>query len=121
MKTKLPYNVNAAAYVAALESLTDLGHLRRKVKAINKERGRLFRKLEKTGYLQPFPSEANFILCRVLDGKAMDIYEGLQKDGIFIRYFDAPLLRNYLRISVGRPEHTDALMEALAKIANSGG
>jgi len=32
-----------------------------------------------------------------------------------VRYFDTPLLRNMLRISIGKPEHTDALIEALAK------
>ncbi|HCP60524.1 MAG TPA: histidinol-phosphate transaminase, partial [Dehalococcoidia bacterium] len=33
-----------------------------------------------------------------------------------IRYFDLPLLRNSLRISVGRPEHTDAVIKALREI-----
>jgi histidinol-phosphate aminotransferase len=44
------------------------------------------------------------------------IHEGLQKKGIFVRYFDTPLLRNSLRISVGKPEHTDALIEALKEL-----
>jgi len=30
-----------------------------------------------------------------------------------VRHFDTPLLRGYLRISVGLPEHTDALLRAL--------
>jgi histidinol-phosphate aminotransferase len=63
----------------------------------------------------PLPSEANFILCRVVGGDALEIKQGLEKKGIFIRYFDTPLLRNMLRISVGKPEHTDVLVEALAK------
>jgi len=44
----------------------------------------------------------------------LEIKQGLEKKGIFIRHFDTPLLRNMLRISVGKPEHTDALIEALA-------
>ena len=33
-----------------------------------------------------------------------------------IRYFEEPRLRNYIRISVGKPEHTDALIETLRQI-----
>jgi histidinol-phosphate/aromatic aminotransferase/cobyric acid decarboxylase-like protein len=33
-----------------------------------------------------------------------------------VRYFDTPLLRNSIRISVGKPEHTDALIRALRDI-----
>jgi histidinol-phosphate aminotransferase len=48
-------------------------------------------------------------------GDARKIKRGLDSKGIFVRHFDTPLLRNMLRISVGKPEHTDALIEALAK------
>jgi histidinol-phosphate aminotransferase len=40
----------------------------------------------------------------------------LEKRGIFIRYFDTPLLKNMLRISVGKPEHSDVLIQALSEI-----
>jgi len=40
----------------------------------------------------------------------------LQDKGIMVRYFDTPLLKNSIRISVGKPEHTDALIEALREI-----
>lgn len=116
MRIKPPYNVNVAAQVAALESLADLKCLRDRVKSIIAERARLFERLGAVSNLQPYPSEANFILCHVKDGRARKIYEGLAKQGIFIRYFDTPLLRDFIRISVGKPEHTDALIAALKKI-----
>ena len=78
-------------------------------------RSSLFDRLKKQGVLSPFPSQSNFILCRVIRGDAWKIKQGLASKGIFLRYFDTPLLRNMLRISVGKPEHTDALIEALAK------
>jgi histidinol-phosphate aminotransferase len=67
-------------------------------------------------FLKPFPSRANFILCRVTGKDAETIYHQLRKRGISVRYFDTPLLRNYLRISVGKPEHTDALIAELKSI-----
>jgi len=36
--------------------------------------------------------------------------------GIFVRYFNKPGLRDYIRISVGRPQDTDVLLEALRSI-----
>jgi histidinol-phosphate aminotransferase len=101
--------------VAVKESLADKDYLQTKVKAIISERKRLSDKLKKQGVLSPLPSQANFILCRVVKGDARKIKQGLDSKGIFLRYFATPLLRNMLRISVGKPEHTDALIEALAK------
>ena len=114
-RIKIPYNVNIAALIAVKESLADKKYLQTKVKAIIAERKRLFDRLKKQGVLSPLPSQSNFILCRVINGDARKIKQGLDSKGIFIRYFDTPLLRNMLRISVGKPEHTDALIEALAK------
>jgi len=116
MKVKLPYNVNVAAVVAVRESLKDLDYLTGNIKAIVTERDRLFAELEKLKFLSPFPSRANFILCSVLNGLASTLYQRLQRKGIFVRYFDTPPLQNYIRISVGKPEHTDALIKALREI-----
>jgi len=113
MKIKQPYNVNAAAQVAALASLKDMSYLRGTINAIIDERERLLTKLSQLGWLRIYPSQANFILCSVLNGKAKIIHKGLQKKGVFVRYFDTPQLKDCLRISVGKPEHTDALIAAL--------
>ncbi len=115
-RIKPPYNVNAAAQVAALESLRDLEHLQSTVRAIITERRRLFDALASFPQLPPWPSEANFILCSVAGPDAGLIAGELARRGILIRYFDTPLLRNYIRISVGKPEHTDALVAALRDI-----
>ncbi|MBI4185896.1 MAG: histidinol-phosphate transaminase [Chloroflexi bacterium] len=112
---KVPYNVNAAAIVAVRESLRDIDYLRDKVKLIIAERERLFGELQKLKWLKPFPSRANFIFCSVL-GKASELHRQLQARGILVRYFDRPLLRDAIRISVGKPEHTDALLKALREI-----
>ncbi|MFC2058808.1 histidinol-phosphate transaminase [Chloroflexota bacterium] len=114
-KIKPPYNVNIAAQIAVRESLADIDYLKDRVRALIAERKRLYDGLKSQGVLDPLPSQANFILCRVVDGNALEIKQGLEKKGIFIRHFNTPLLRNMLRISVGKPEHTDALIAALSK------
>ncbi|MCJ7669777.1 MAG: histidinol-phosphate aminotransferase, partial [Dehalococcoidia bacterium] len=49
-------------------------------------------------------------------GEAKDIWQQLRKKGIFVRYFDTSRLKDCLRISVGRPEDTDALIKALKEV-----
>lgn len=116
MKIKQPYNVNVGAQVAAIESLRDIDDLRSTIKMIVNERERLFRKLSEINWLRVYPSKANFILCSVLKGKAKEIHQNLQRMGIFVRYFATPDLKDCLRISVGKPEHTDKLIAALKDI-----
>jgi len=116
LKIKLPYNINAAALVAVQESLKDIDYLMDRVKAIIAERERLFVELGKLKFLKPFPSQTNFILCSVFEGKASQLQQKLRNRGILVRYFAQPLLRNSIRISVGKPEHTDALIGALQEI-----
>ncbi|NOQ43038.1 MAG: histidinol-phosphate transaminase [Dehalococcoidia bacterium] len=116
LKIKQPYNINLAAHVALQESLADIEYLHDTVKKIISERERLFARLGELEFLKPLPSQSNFILCTVKKGDARVLYERLSKRGIFLRYFDTPLLRNSIRISVGKPEHTDTLIEALKEM-----
>ncbi|GAI01250.1 unnamed protein product, partial [marine sediment metagenome] len=118
MKIKQPYNVNAAAQAAVLASLADIDYLRCNIAKIISERERLFNKLRELEWLKPCPSSANFILCSILNGDAKEIWRQLRKKGIFVRYFDSPRLRNCLRISIGKPEDTDALIETLKEVKN---
>ncbi len=113
MKIKQPYNANAAAQAAALASLADIEYLRANVAKIVKERERLFGKLKLLGWLKPYPSQGNFVLCSLPKGQTQKIWQQLRKKGIFVRYFEAPRLEDCLRISVGRPEDTDALVDTL--------
>ncbi|MFC1989262.1 histidinol-phosphate transaminase [Chloroflexota bacterium] len=119
LRTKIPYNVNVAALVAVEESLKDIDYLMTTVGAIIAERGRLFTELEKLEWIKPLPSQANFILCSVLNGEARQLQQKLQDKGVLVRYFDQPLLRNFIRISVGKPEHTDVLIKALREIGTA--
>ncbi|MBI2886723.1 MAG: histidinol-phosphate transaminase [Chloroflexi bacterium] len=113
---KPPYNVNVAALVAAEASLADREHLMGKVGLLIAERERLYGKLREVPYLEPLPSRANFVLCRVQGQDAGQLKAALAERGIYVKHVDGPWLRNALRISVGKPEHTDALLAALNKM-----
>lgn len=112
-KIKQPYNVSTAASTAAIVSLQHADELHRIGRLILAERERLFARLSAIPWLEPYPSQANFILCRVRGRRAAGVKAQLAERGILVRYFDRPGLRDCLRISVGKPEHTEVLIKAL--------
>jgi histidinol-phosphate aminotransferase len=116
MAIKIPYFVSMAGEIAIRESLADIDYLQGRVKAIIGERARLVAELKKISWLKIYPTQANFIYCAVLKGSAAEIHQKLQKKGVLVRYFDKPLLKNSIRVSVGKPEHTDTLMAALRSL-----
>ena len=113
---KMPYNVNVAALVAVEESLKDVDYLMQTVNKMIAERGRLIGELSRIEWLKIYPSRANFVLCELRQGDAKMLRQRLQDKGILVRYFDQPQLKNFIRISVGKPEHTDALVKALKSV-----
>jgi histidinol-phosphate aminotransferase len=116
-KSKQPYNVNVAASVAAQASLENVDKLKEVVDKIKQERKRLISALQEISYLKTYPTQSNFILCQVNGRDAAELKSSLiDKYGVFIRYFNKPGLRDHIRISVGRPQDTDVLINALKKL-----
>ncbi|MCB8943253.1 MAG: histidinol-phosphate transaminase [Ardenticatenaceae bacterium] len=115
-KVKQPYNVNVAAGLAAMAALQDGEWLAEKVRLIVQERGRLQAALGAFDFLRPYASESNFVLCGVNGRSAQDLKLALEQEGVFVRYFDKPGVDNCIRVSVGRPSDTAALVRALSVI-----
>lgn len=112
-KAKQPYNVNVAATVAGLTSLAQRAAIQPTIAALSAERERLYRALATVPFLHPYPSRANFVLCRVEGQDARELKAALATRGILVRHYAKPGLENCIRVSAGRPEQTDALLEAL--------
>jgi histidinol-phosphate aminotransferase len=119
---KQPYNVNVAGEAAAIASLQDAEYLLANVSKLKAERDRMLERLGAISWLQPYPSDANFILCRVKQkdetpvSTARRLRDGLRCRGILVRFYESEGLRDCLRISAGLPEDTDALLEALEEV-----
>jgi histidinol-phosphate aminotransferase len=63
--------------------------------------------------LEPWPSEANFILCKVTGMPARELKETLERSGVMVRYYSSAGLEECIRISVGRPDQSDRLLAVL--------
>ncbi|XP_019191394.1 PREDICTED: histidinol-phosphate aminotransferase, chloroplastic-like [Ipomoea nil] len=113
-RAKQPYNVSVAAEIAACTALQNPDYLEKVKVALVQERERLYNLLKEVPFLNPYPSHSNFILCKVastMDAKKLK--EDLALMGVMIRHYDNKELRGFVRVSVGKPEHTDVLMKGL--------
>jgi histidinol-phosphate aminotransferase len=110
-KLRPPYNLSALDQRAAeflLERAGDWCVAR--AADVVAERGRLEAALVARGF-EVFPSAANLVLIRTAGATAL--WQRLFDAGITVRLFDAGRLAGCLRITVGTPAETDALLAAL--------
>jgi histidinol-phosphate aminotransferase len=108
--------VNSAAMVAALATLEDLASAQANVDSLISERERLIESLDALPWLSPLPSDGNFILCGVRGQGGNQVAEALTERGILVRSFSDPRLHEYVRISIGRPEQNEELVQALRSL-----
>jgi histidinol-phosphate aminotransferase len=112
-KVKDSYNCDVLSIGAAAAAIEDQEYARATWVKIRAERVRLTRGLEAMGWTV-LPSQANFVLATVPGGRARQAQAALRARGVLVRYFDAPGLDDKLRITVGTPEDTTALLAALS-------
>jgi histidinol-phosphate aminotransferase len=115
-KVRPPYNVNILTQVAARFALEHLNVFESQAQTLRHERSCLAISLAGFNGFTVFPSEANFITCRVPDAPAT--FAGLKAAGILIKNLHGshPLLENCLRFTVGSPQENDAVLTALASL-----
>jgi histidinol-phosphate aminotransferase len=111
LKIKDSYNVNGLGQVAALATLEELPYYQANFRRIILTREWLRQTLQKLGF-SVLPSQTNFILARPPQFPAEAWLEKLRARRILARWFKAPELRDWLRISVGSDAEAQALVRA---------
>lgn len=121
-KTRLPYNVNVLTQASVAFALRHRTVFDAQCRLIREERTRLFDSLTAIEGVRPYPSEANFILLRLPQGRAAPVFAALKTRGILVKSLDGshPLLADCLRVTVGRPEENQAFVAALAAALDRG-
>jgi len=115
MKIKDSYNADVVALSAATAAIGDQPHLKSNVEKIISERARLTQQLRSMSF-DVGESQTNFILAQHGQKNAENIYEKLNQQSIYVRYFALPGLGDKLRITIGTPQQNDKLLAALKEI-----
>lgn len=108
------FNASSLAQVAALHALDDTEHVANSKSTNERERAKLFEELAGIG-LCPTPSVTNFLLVD-MGRNAAGLYEQLLREGVIIRPMGMYELPNSMRITIGKKEENERLLEALEKV-----
>jgi histidinol-phosphate aminotransferase len=113
-KLRPPFNVSVLNAEAALFALEHADEYARQAAVIRSERERVFHALAAMPAVHAFASEANMLLARVPDPKA--VFEGMRKRGVLIKNIAGlhPLLHGCVRITIGTPDENTQMLAAFA-------
>jgi histidinol-phosphate aminotransferase len=114
-KIRDSYNVNGLGQVAALATLRNLGYYRAKFQEIIHTRETTSEALRELGF-EVLPSQTNFILARPPGPPAEQWLEQLKAARILVRWFRAPAVSSFLRITIGTAAEMRAFVAACRRI-----
>jgi histidinol-phosphate aminotransferase len=114
-KVRDSYNVNGLGQIAAVATLSDLPYYRTNFRKIIGTREVLTCELAELGFTV-LPSQTNFILARPPKFPAKKWLQKLRDQKILVRWFSAPEVKDYLRITIGTDGEAAALVKAVRKI-----
>jgi len=108
-----PFNVNRAALAAGLACLAHPELIEERRQAAAAARTLLCERLMAVG-VEPFPSQANFVLVRTGVDDAL-VSDALAREGLLVRAGGEYGLDGYVRITVGPPPLMERVAEALGR------
>lgn len=113
-KLRLPYNINALTQTTLQFALENFALFASQAQQIRDSRAKLFQQLSSLERIKTYPSEANFILCRLIDLDASEVFCELLAQKILIKNLSQqPGLSNCLRITVGTENENQSCYLAL--------
>ncbi|MBR3570892.1 MAG: histidinol-phosphate transaminase [Oscillibacter sp.] len=111
-----PYNVNRLSLVAGAAAMEDEAYFQACCEAIQANRAWTADALKKIGFTV-LPSKANFVFAKSDRLSGEEAYRGLKERGVLVRWFDAPRLKDYLRISIGSRDQMQVLIDRLKEMS----
>lgn len=118
-KAKLPYSLGIFQQIAGEVLLRHTTFIEKIVSDIITERERVFSMLKNHPALYPVQSSSNFILFQTGGFSAKKLFQALYNAGILVRYFDSPILKNWLRVAIGLSEENDRFIKTITNIVGN--
>ena len=115
-KIKPPYNINQLSQKKALEVVQNFENYLFQVEIVKSERELLSEEFKSISWIEHvYPSESNFLLCKVDDANLR--YQQLLEQKIVVRNrTNQHLCENCLRFTIGTPEQNQTLLKALKQL-----
>ena len=109
------YPLDRIAQAGAKASVEDVTYFEDQRTKVIKLRQALTQDLQALGFTV-LPSAANFVFATLAAHDAAGISNRLRQEGVIVRHFKQPRIKDYLRISVGTQAQNERLIEVLTQI-----
>lgn len=109
------YTVDRLAQAGAKAAIEDEDYFQSTRKKVIATRERAAEALKGKGFTV-LPSQANFLFARHPAHGGKELLDGLRANGVLVRWWGDPLIKDWLRISIGTDGEMEALMRALDKL-----
>ena len=110
-----PYNVNRMTMAAGVGALEDTAYFEKNLAAIASARTFTAEALRTRGF-RVLDSRTNFLFAASDKIGGMALYQKLKEEGILIRHFETPRLKDYNRITIGSEEQMNCFLSAVDSI-----
>ena len=115
-----PYNINRITLAAGEAAVDSNDYYMENCKKIAATRERTTKELREMGFTV-LDSVANFIFAKSDAISGADLYAGLKKKGVLVRYFGKEKIKDFVRITIGTDEQMDILLEKIKELLAEGG
>jgi histidinol-phosphate aminotransferase len=111
-RVRLPFNLNSFSQALAEDALEKPARMNSYIRKIVSERKRLFGELSRVEGIEPFPSEANFMLFRVKEPS--EVYRRMLSLGVLVRDLSGAV-PGCLRVTVGTGKENDRFLKSIKR------
>jgi len=109
------YPVDMLAQAIAEIAIEDEGYYESVTERIIETREHFSLELARLGW-NVLPSKANFVLAEKKGVPGGEVYRKLKERGILVRYFPIEGIKNFVRITIGKEDEMDRLLEEVKNI-----
>jgi len=111
-----PFPLDRIAVAAAIASINDKNYFESTCKKIIKTRNETREQLISLGF-EVSVSSTNFLFAKPKEGiNAESLYLSLKEKGVLIRYFNAPRIDGYIRITIGTDKEMAVFLEKIESL-----
>ncbi len=110
-----PYNIDRLTLVAGIAAVADEKYYQKCCNDIERTREYTYNALSELGF-EVLPSKANFLFAKRNGISGERLYLELKKRGVLVRHFNVDRIKDYVRITIGRNDQMDFMMEKIKEI-----
>ncbi|MGN0711262.1 MAG: pyridoxal phosphate-dependent aminotransferase [Anaerovoracaceae bacterium] len=109
------YSINSLSALAAAAAMKDKEYFRKCINDTNRIKLRFIADAEKLG-LEIKDTKTNFVLVKYPGMTGKDFHEALKTNNVFVKYFDEPEMKDFVRVLIGVHEQMEAFIGAVKNI-----